>query len=97
MIRIDAIMGDSLKIKINDIIISYDDHGIGEHPVIFIHGFPFNKECWQPQVNFLKQTQRVIAYDIRGFGNSESNDEKESISLFANDLIKFMDALGIKK
>ena len=48
-------------------------------------------------MELLKKTQRVIAYDIRGFGKSTSGEEKASIDLFANDLISFMDALKIKK
>jgi 3-oxoadipate enol-lactonase len=82
---------------IEDITISFDDFGKGEIPIIFIHGFPFDKSSWQPQIAFLKKTHRVIAYDIRGFGASISNGEPESIGLFSNDLIKFMDALAIKK
>jgi 3-oxoadipate enol-lactonase len=40
---------------------------------------------------------RVITYDIRGFGKSTSGDEKISVSLFADDLVKFMDALQVPK
>ncbi|MGE3824980.1 MAG: alpha/beta fold hydrolase, partial [Bacteroidia bacterium] len=64
-------------------------------PVIFIHGFPFNKSSWEPQLDFLSRTQRVIAYDIRGFGKSSAGDEEQTISLFAGDLIRLMDALQI--
>lgn len=81
---------------INGANISYDDFGEGETPIIFIHGFPFDKSSWQPQINFLRKTNRVIAYDIRGFGNSAAGDDTVTIQLFADDLIKFMDALAIK-
>jgi len=84
-------------IEVNGISISYTDQGTGKYPIIFIHGFPFNKNTWQPQVDFLKRSNRVLTYDIRGFGNSETNEEKASIELFADDLLKFMDALKIKK
>lgn len=84
-------------VDIEGTTISFDDFGKGEMPIIFIHGFPFDKSSWQPQMTFLKKTHRVIAYDIRGFGASITNDEQESIDLFSNDLVKFMDALSIKK
>jgi 3-oxoadipate enol-lactonase len=87
----------NLYVDINGITICYDDFGKGLLPIIFIHGFPFDKSSWQPQLDFLRQTHRVIAYDIRGFGNSTSGKEKESIRLFADDLIQFMDALEIDK
>lgn len=89
--------GNDIKIKANDISICYDDLGEGDIPIIFIHGFPFNKSTWQPQIDFLKPTNRIIAYDIRGFGESTANNEKVSISLFADDLVSFMDVLHIKK
>jgi 3-oxoadipate enol-lactonase len=82
---------------INGISICFDDFGEGETPIIFIHGFPFDKSSWQPQIDFLRKTNRVIAYDIRGFGKSTAGHDKISIRLFADDLIKFMDALAIKK
>ena len=95
--KMDVISGSEINIKIGDATICYDDFGTSEIPIIFIHGFPFNKETWQPQVEFLRARHRVIAYDIRGFGKSTSGKEESSIGLFADDLIDFMDALQIKK
>ncbi len=89
--------GYDIFIKLNDVRICYDDLGSGAVPIIFIHGFPFDKSSWRPQMEFLKETQRVIAYDIRGFGKSTSGKDEQSISLFASDLINFMDALKIHK
>ena len=89
--------GTDLILEFEGLNISYDDLGIGEVPIIFIHGFPFDKSMWQPQMDFLVKTNRVIAYDIRGFGQSTAGREKESIKVFAEDLIKFMDALEIPK
>jgi pimeloyl-ACP methyl ester carboxylesterase len=89
--------GSDIEVKINDAEICYDDFGESAIPVIFIHGFPFNKASWQPQMDFLKNQYRVIAYDIRGFGKSTSGDEEPSINLFADDLIQMMDVLQIEK
>lgn len=89
--------GKDLNIKLNEVTICYDDLGKGEIPIIFIHGFPFNKSTWEAQIEFLKKDYRVIAYDIRGYGKSTSGKEKASVAIFANDLISFMDALKIKK
>src|SRR4051812_10719786 len=85
------------SIQLNGITVSYEDAGTGQVPIIFIHGFPLSKAIWQPQMDFLKLHYRVIAYDIRGFGNSTLGNEVISIDLFATDLIHFMDALKIKK
>ena len=88
--------GVDLYVESNTVSTCYDDLGEGAIPVIFIHGFPFDKSSWQPQMEFLQKTDRVIAYDIRGFGKSTRGEEKASIQLFADDLIRFMDALNIK-
>lgn len=85
------------NITINDITISYNDYGTGIMPVIFLHGFPFDKTSWQPQMESLKKTHRVIAYDIRGFGKSTAGKSTPSIQLFADDLIQLMDGLSINK
>lgn len=89
--------GTDITIRINDITTCYDDLGKGQTPIILIHGFPLNKSSWQPQIDYLKKSHRVITYDIRGFGKSTVGKEKLSIGLFADDLISFMDALEIKK
>lgn len=94
---IENITGTDISIRINDITTCYDDLGRSKVPIIFIHGFPFNKSTWKPQMESFKKTHRVIAYDVRGFGKSTIGKEKLSIGLLADDLISFMDALEIKK
>ena len=90
--------GNNIKIKVNSIDLSYNDEGSAESPtIIFIHGFPLNKSMWNKQIEFLKDDFRVIAYDIRGHGNSEIGDVDFSIDLFVKDLLSFMDALKIEK
>ena len=94
---VENITGTDISIRINDITTCYDDLGKSRVPIIFIHGFPFNKSTWKPQMEYFRKTHRVIAYDIRGFGKSTIGKEKLSIGLLADDLISFMDALEIKK
>ncbi len=86
-----------MQISFNDVTINYEDEGKGNIPLIFIHGFPFDKAMWQPQIDFFKKENRVIAYDIRGFGKSTFGTTQHSIDLYADDLILMMDALGIEK
>lgn len=89
--------GYNLSISVNDFDLSYDDVGEGSIPVIFLHGFPFDKTMWELQLEFLKFTYRLISCDIRGFGKSTDEYTPLSIDLFADDLIKFMDKLKIEK
>jgi pimeloyl-ACP methyl ester carboxylesterase len=89
--------GYNLSISINDFDLSYDDVGEGTIPVIFLHGFPFDKTMWELQLEFFKFSYRLIACDIRGFGKSTDEYTPLSIDLFTDDLIKFMEKLQIEK
>lgn len=87
----------NLKIEVNNIIISYNDVGEGKVPILFLHGFPFDKSMWKIQMDNLKATNRVIAIDIRGFGESLDETTPLSIDIFGNDIIEFMNKLKIDK
>ncbi|MEO6189089.1 MAG: alpha/beta hydrolase [Saprospiraceae bacterium] len=87
----------NLFIELNNFIISYNDTGEGSMPIIFLHGYPFDKTMWHAQLDYLKSSHRVIACDIRGFGTSTDEESLLSIDLFAEDLRCFMDKLNIKK
>lgn len=89
--------GYDLSIPVSNFNLSYDDLGEGDTPVIFLHGYPFSKAMWRKQLEFLQTTNRVIACDIRGFGDSEDESSILSIDLFAEDLLQFMDSLQIEK
>lgn len=84
-----------LQIMVNGLSVSYLDEGSSEVPILFVHGFPFEKSSWQYQIDGLKGRMRVLAYDLRGFGKSESSGDALSIDLFADDLVDFMDVLKI--
>src|SRR5450759_5250165 len=89
---------NSFSITVNNHIVSYTDNSkYGAPVIIFIHGFPFNNSMWNLQVESLLDYYRVITYDIRGFGNSDTGNEDFSIELFVKDLLSLMDALKIDK
>ncbi len=88
--------GNSLCLTVNNHVVSYIGEGKkGAPSVIFVHGFPFNKTLWNLQVGSLRDHYHVIAYDVRGFGDSDTGNEDFTIELFVKDLISLMDALKI--
>ncbi len=90
--------GENKRISVNNLKVSYTDLGSEDHhTIVFIHGFPFDKTMWNKQLDALQDNYRVIAYDIRGFGDSYPSASDYSIALFANDLINLLDALKIEK
>jgi 3-oxoadipate enol-lactonase len=77
--------------------VSYIDEAVANNvAIIFIHGFPFNKWTWEKQIESLKDNYRVIAYDVRGHGESVANTAEMTINQLSDDLFLFMDALQIK-
>lgn len=82
---------------INGINLAYEDTGSGP-AVILIHGFPLCRKMWRPQWNKLPLSgYRVIAPDLRGFGESDAPDGPYSMELYADDLVGLMDHLEIEK
>ncbi|HMR82408.1 MAG TPA: alpha/beta hydrolase [Niabella sp.] len=66
--------------------IFYEDHGSG-NPVILIHGWPLSHRSWDAQVTALVNAgYRVIAYDRRGFGASETEWDQYDYDTLASDL-----------
>ena len=85
--------------------IAYTDTGHGP-PIVFLHGIGSTRRTWDEQVRALSQRFRCIAYDYRGYGESErppakslraSAADAKSISraAYARDLFAVMDAAGI--
>ncbi len=67
-------------------------------PIIFLHGFPLTHEMWNPQIEFLKkQGFKVIAPDLRGFGDSLTEISEWTMDIFGNDIICMADKLNIEK
>lgn len=66
-------------------------------PVIFIHGFPFNLNMWQPQLKTIPEKFFTIAYDIRGHGESDYGDGQYLIEFFVEDLIDLLNHFKIQR
>ncbi len=66
-------------------------------PIVLIHGFPFSKEMWKPQVDALKSNHYVIAYDVRGHGGSDADSCQYTVEYFVDDLFGLIDHLKLPK
>lgn len=74
----------------------YVETGQGE-PVVFLHGFPENWFAWRNQMEALAKDFRVIALDLRGYGQSQITRDGYDAGTFASDLFGILDALKIKQ
>ncbi|MCS6837178.1 MAG: alpha/beta hydrolase [Anaerolineae bacterium] len=59
------------KIKVNGVELYYEEHGSGEETVVLSHGLLWSCRMFDKQIEALKDTYRVIAYDHRGQGQSQ--------------------------
>ena len=85
-----------MQVTVNGFSMAYSDAGQGT-PLLLVHGFPLNRQLWQPQLEGLSSVARVIAPDLRGHGGSQAVPGPYSMDLFADDLNLFLDALGIRE
>jgi pimeloyl-ACP methyl ester carboxylesterase len=83
-------------IRINDIQMAYTDTGVGS-PVVLIHGYPFNRSLWSEQVIPLSNSYRVIAPDLRGFGETGVSAGSATMNQMAQDVAELMDQLQIPR
>ena len=84
-----------MKACINGNWLAYDDVGCGP-AVILIHSFPLCRQMWQAQVEALSgQGMRVVAPDLRGFGESVCVEESFSLAALSDDINALMSYLGI--
>lgn len=82
------------SLQIDDNQIAYTDTGIGP-PILMVHGYPFNRTLWDEQVEALSSRHRVIAPDLRGFGESDAAPGTATMNLMARDLVLLLNHLGI--
>jgi pimeloyl-ACP methyl ester carboxylesterase len=79
--------------------IGYDDAGPSAGlPVLLIHGHPFDRTLWAPQVTALTEAgHRVVTPDLRGYGRSGVTPGTVLLADFADDLAALLDHLGIER
>lgn len=75
--------------------LAYDEAGSGL-PLLFIHGWPHNRTLWSAQLSGLSTHARCLAPDLRGFGGSTVSGPY-SVAQYADDLVAFLDSLGIDR
>lgn len=77
----------------NGIQSAFTDAGEGL-PMVFIHGFPLSRGAWSKQVEAFQSKYRVIAPDLRGFGESGSSVGPVFMSRYAADIRALLVHLG---
>ena len=70
----------------------------GTHALVFIHGWLLSRGYWQPLTERLAPDYQCLAYDLRGFGQSQSSPVESSRynpAAYAQDLVTLLQQLNI--
>ena len=84
-------------IKVNDLNIHYLVAGEGE-VILLLHGWPTSSYLWRYILPELSASNKVIAIDLPGFGQSDKRlEDSFSFRYYNRVLTGFLDNLGIEK
>ncbi len=77
--------------------IAYREAGFGRKILLLLHGNISSSVVWQSTMERLESEFRMIALDLRGFGDSTYYRSFDSLKELAEDLVHFVDALELEK
>lgn len=75
----------------------YKIDGSGKEWVTFVTGIANDLTMWDGQVAALERDFRILRYDLRGHGGTESTAGDYSIALLVDDLLDLLNSLKIRK
>ena len=88
------------RAALSTIELAYLDRGVGT-PMVLVHGFPLDHSMWAAQIDAMAKSCRVIAPDLRGFGQSPlgNADPQRCISMeqYADELEQLLIVLSIRE
>ena len=82
-------------ITVNGVRLAYEIQGSGEIPLVMVHGGFESRRAWDRVVPHLAASFRVLAYDQRGYGESEQPSGQVSIQEHVADLAALIEHLGL--
>jgi pimeloyl-ACP methyl ester carboxylesterase len=84
---------ESALVEANGIDLHVRMAGTG-YPLILLHGWPQTSYCWRKLIPLLATHFRVIAPDLRGFGDSEKPEGPYDKRTVATDILEMARSLG---
>jgi len=82
--------------SLDGITIAFDDVGDGHDTLLLVHGHPFDRSMWRPQLAAASAAGwRVLAPDLRGYGETTVVPGTTTLDVFAADLAALLDHLDV--
>jgi 3-oxoadipate enol-lactonase len=83
-------------VKANDLVVHYFEQGRRDGPpLVFVNSLGTDFRIWNEVAEILAADFRIITYDKRGHGLSESGPDKNDMADYAHDLMSLLDILGV--
>lgn len=85
--------------ELNGLKLDYIDTGGDGTALLLIHGFPFHRHMWDPQVEALGKGFRLLVPDLKGFGSSEAPEDRSAYTVdsYADEIKAVLDHAGVDK
>jgi pimeloyl-ACP methyl ester carboxylesterase len=71
------------------------DRGTGSRAFVLVHGWKQSHRLWDPVVARLAARHRVVAFDLRGMGESDKPNSRYTFDELAGDLAFVLEALAL--
>lgn len=84
------------RIALNEVTLNVEERGTGP-ALLLVHGYPLDHQMWRHQIEALSGAARVIAADLRGFGQSDVTSGVVTMQRMADDLAELLDKLAIRE
>src|ERR671919_1786399 len=81
--------------RVNGTHLHYVSAGTAGSPLLLVHGFPESWWAFRSLIPLLAATHRVVAVDLRGFGDSATADDQYDSTVAAEDLHQLIAHLGL--
>ena len=79
-----------------DMEVTWSEWGRGE-PLVLVHGLGDDHREWREVLPWLAPHRRLIAYDVRGHGETSLGSADGTLAQLAGDLVALLDALDLER
>ena len=87
-----------MKAKVNGTELYYELHGSEGAPwLVFSHSLACTVRMWDPQIAAFKDRYRILAYDMRGHGQSAAPAGPYTLDMLADDVLALLRELKIDR
>jgi len=84
-----------MRIRRDGVELAYDDEGRGEPPLLLVHGWGTDRTVMKRLYHEARRAHRVVAVDLRGFGQSDAPEQPYTIEGYSDDLVFLVAEVGL--